>query len=295
MKVVHLESNRLQEFINYCRDNRYEHDESFLSEKELEEFEIKDNPTVLLTDDKDTVIGAASIMLSQQFRDNRKGRIRILHSSIASVEVYQSMLEPLVKDTKNIDYIYGFLPEARESSREIFEKLGFGVERYAWELKIPSDAGKPPAFPDGFRTEAFVEGRDEVAWCTIINEAFKNLAGHMPMTPEEIKINKDDEEYLENGKILLWDQNKAVGLINIAKEAAEEGVIAFIGPIGVLPEYQGKGLGRNLLRMGIELARKSGIDNTVLTVNAENSKAADLYLSEGFKKVAVFVCYRKRL
>ncbi|HMQ80917.1 MAG TPA: GNAT family N-acetyltransferase, partial [Ignavibacteria bacterium] len=64
-----------------------------------------------------------------------------------------------------------------------------------------------------------------------------------------------------------------------------------IEAIGVAGDYQGKGLGKNLLRTGIQYAADSGSPGVMLSVNGENEKAADMYFREGFKKEALYKCY----
>ena len=292
MRIVNLVPNNLQEFINYCKKYKQEHDESFLSDMELDSFNINDNPTVLLMDENNNITGAASLMLTKPFKENHKARFRILHSTEASIEAYKPMLEALLKDVNNIDYVYVFLPETKGYVGTIFKELGFTIERYSWVLKISNDEIKHSAFPSGFRVDPFVEGRDETIWCNIVNESFKNIAGHIDITADMINTNKDSEEYIENGMLVLWNEDKAVGLIQVSKDIEEGEECAYIGPIAILPEYQGKGLGRHLLRTGLELAQSSNFNFTILTVNGENSKAAELYLSEGFEKIDVFICYR---
>ncbi len=50
--------------------------------------------------------------------------------------------------------------------------------------------------------------------------------------------------------------------------------------LGVLPEFQGRGLGKQLLRHGIEQA-----ENVMLTVHQENARALQLYSRHGFQIV----------
>lgn len=67
----------------------------------------------------------------------------------------------------------------------------------------------------------------------------------------------------------------------------------FIEAVSVLPEYQGRGLGKNLIRSSLEFALKNGYDKAMLSVNAENENASNLYLNEGFKKKELYICYHK--
>ena len=53
--------------------------------------------------------------------------------------------------------------------------------------------------------------------------------------------------------------------------------------IAVHPNYQQRGLGRYLLRLGIELAQDKNAQKMFLEVRPSNSLARQLYSSEGFK------------
>ena len=54
---------------------------------------------------------------------------------------------------------------------------------------------------------------------------------------------------------------------------------------------RGCGLGRLILRRGLALSRRAGLNPTWLSVNAENGNAVRLYLSEGFREEKVMVCH----
>ncbi|HQJ24170.1 MAG TPA: N-acetyltransferase, partial [Bacillota bacterium] len=70
-----------------------------------------------------------------------------------------------------------------------------------------------------------------------------------------------------------------------------KGTLVFdIGPLAVLPGYQGKGLGRALLRAILAYAGERRTD-AVLSVDSTNESALRLYSEEGFKKVKGFACY----
>lgn len=63
-----------------------------------------------------------------------------------------------------------------------------------------------------------------------------------------------------------------------------------IGPLAVLPEAQGRGLGRILLRAALWFAGEQSYARTILCVNAENERAQALYIGEGFKQAEALAC-----
>lgn len=64
-----------------------------------------------------------------------------------------------------------------------------------------------------------------------------------------------------------------------------------IGPLAIIPEYQGQGLGRLLLRASLQFAKEKGYHKTILSVNGENERAQALYVNEGFRQVEGVACY----
>jgi mycothiol synthase len=123
--------------------------------------------------------------------------------------------------------------------------------------------------------------------------AFSTLKGsETPLTTEGIKKLITDDDYLEGGMMILFDQEKPVGVIRGADDEYDEAPIMNIGPVAILPEYQGRGLGRSLLRASLRFAKEKGYNRTILSVNGENERAQALYIQEGFKQVEAVVCYQ---
>jgi ribosomal-protein-alanine N-acetyltransferase len=60
---------------------------------------------------------------------------------------------------------------------------------------------------------------------------------------------------------------------------------ADIQTIGVLPGFEGRGIGRTLLTELLAEARRRGADNVMLEVRADNPRAQQLYTRFGFRKI----------
>lgn len=56
----------------------------------------------------------------------------------------------------------------------------------------------------------------------------------------------------------------------------------FLAHLGVLPQFEGRGLGRQLLEHAEDRAREGGFRKTTLTVDADNERAMRLYERAGF-------------
>jgi len=78
-----------------------------------------------------------------------------------------------------------------------------------------------------------------------------------------------------------------IGKIRIST-ADNEG---FIYGFGILPEYRGKGYGRETLSSALDILKMKQLDNIFLEVATENKNALGLYESCGFEEVSVMDYY----
>lgn len=294
MRILPLEINRKQEFIDYCVTYRSEHDASNLYDEDLKCFEPNENnPTYILSDDNDTIVGAVSLLLGPEARKKGTSRFRILHSTITTTEAYKMLIDAISKHVDGINNIFLFIPEEKTSTRDILKELGFCIQRFAWILTRKNENVLPPNFPNDYVVKPLRKGKDEEAWCNISNAAFSIFSWHVDITTESVLFDEASDTYIKDGILMLWHDQEPIGILRVEKDADDN--ILEIGPIAILPAYQGKGLGRSLLRFGLEVGLKNGFKSAALSVNGENKKAANLYLSEGFEKEALIYCYEKSL
>jgi mycothiol synthase len=171
--------------------------------------------------------------------------------------------------------------------------LKFKVERFSFLLVRENLEIPDLSLQDDYEIQSFRVGIDEGVWCEVRNASFAMLQGsETPATPEMIAKMISDEDYIEGGMMILYHKEKPVGVVRGAKDEYEDLPIMNIGPLAIIPEYQGKGLGRSLLRASLHFAKEKGYDRTVLCVNAENDRAKALYIQEGFLQTEAVVCYK---
>jgi len=292
MKVVKLTEPYLNEFKNYCRLYEKDHDESFLSESQLNNFDIKDNLTYLLLNEE-KIIGVISIMFKKQ------GRVRIFHVVqtyfitdeslyIAYQQLFMALVsDPIVKDS--IPQINLFIPENKETATEIFKKLDFEIERYVYVLKRNSKVANTMNLDGSYVFKPMNVHNEAGIWSDIRNEAFQVLKGFKPTTAQDIKDMYNDADNIPEGNLILWHNDTPVAIIKVSIDNENGEIFGFIGPIAVIPDYQRKGIGRNLLRKIINLSYELGPWKNSLCVNADNENAVKLYLDEGFFKEEVVI------
>ncbi|SDK98470.1 GNAT family N-acetyltransferase [Paenibacillus jilunlii] len=293
MKIEALSQDRRDEFLNFCRKHRAEVDESFLYEEDLAGFELsEENPTYVAINAQGTLVAAASLILNDYNRRGRKGRFRIFQADTADQTIYRGLLQAILPHTAGLDRLDIFVPTVNTRETDNMLAAGFTVERYSYLLVRDEENIPDFSLPSGYEIKPFRPGTDESVWCEVRNAGFAKLKGsETPATPEMVTKMISGKDYIANGLLILYHNSRAVGIVRGADDDYEGSPIMNIGPLAVLPEYQGKGLGRILLRAALQFAKEQSYTQTVLCVNAENERAQALYIAEGFKQVEAVACF----
>ncbi len=164
---------------------------------------------------------------------------------------------------------------------------GFGFHSTLWDLEIPEAAPiAAPAWPPDLIARPFERERDTRDWATLFNIAFADHPTPLQLDLATIESSPEDPAF-EDADTLVIEDAATNALIAFCSTSPERvgGVVgphAEIWAIGVRPDRQGRGLGRQLLRWGVERLRGLGVRRVVLSVNGRNDHALGLYLSEGF-------------
>ena len=88
---------------------------------------------------------------------------------------------------------------------------------------------------------------------------------------------QEEVDYLKNSEVFLaYDDNRAVGLIGYQLESDK----AEIKTLAVIPEYQNKGIGKQMMT---EILSKLKGKKVNLVTHPKNTSAIILYLKSGFK------------
>ncbi len=115
-------------------------------------------------------------------------------------------------------------------------------------------------------------------------EALKKIGDYLPQPLRDVTdIGQYASKLKTNGEIFcaFENQKEIVGLVGLYANDLEEKK-AFVSIIGILPEYQGKGLGRALMLKAITTAEQAGMTSVYLKVDKDNRRAQSLYKSLGF-------------
>lgn len=297
MRLAALSQADLSDFIKYCKSVRDQVDDSYLYEEDLREFSPnEENPTYVVFDNENKMIAVASLIIDAYFRQGKRGRFRIFHSIIHQAEIYKMLLEAVLFHTQGLDKVFLFVDQKNQALGKELKQLGFDIERYSYVLERDDLPVTEPVFDGNYELKDFQFDRDEKDWMEVRNAGFAKLAGaETPITLEMVKKMAQWDDHIEGGMKVLYHLDRPVGIVRTSKEFGSGEYTAFLALLAVIPEYQGKGLGRELLRAGLSFAKNQGLEKAFISVNAENERAVELYLQEGFKEFQVKICYRYQI
>jgi mycothiol synthase len=173
--------------------------------------------------------------------------------------------------------------------KAFLDATGFAFHSTLWDLALPPEVEvADPAWPAGIVARGFDRTRDVHPWVDLFNAAFADHATPLQMDTATVEAANADPSVSDDDLLVLGDlaSGELVGFCATQPERVD----GAIGPdgeiwtIGVRPDRQGRGLGRQLLRWGIGRLRSIGVRHVALSVNGRNEGALGLYLSEGFER-----------
>ena len=142
----------------------------------------------------------------------------------------------------------------------------------------------------GFNLSTFRMGVDEAAWVEANNAAFAGHPENGSMTRRDLEDRIAQPWFDANGFFLVWDGDDLAA--SCWTKIHDDGV-GEIYIIGVVPGWEGYGLGRSLICHGLEyLGRTRHIAMAKLFVEADNDRAVGLYAGMGFATTRIVEAYR---
>jgi len=174
-----------------------------------------------------------------------------------------------------------------EPARAFLAATGFAFHSTLWDLRLPRETAVPePAWPAGHALRAFDRTRDLEPWIALFNAAFADHATPLQLDASFVTAGFDDAA-IEDADTGVVEETATGDLVGFCATSPNrrDGVVVEHGEIwtiGVRPDRQGSGLGRQLLRWGARRLRAIGVADVSLAVNGRNERAIGLYESEGF-------------
>lgn len=174
--------------------------------------------------------------------------------------------------------------------------LGGRYESSSWLFELGADApAEAPEFPPDVVVRAYRDPADMPAYVALASASFADHPTPMEFTDVMVARSHSLPEFDPESILLVAPADEPGTLVAWSKvrryDAEDGGSRGSIDFIGVLPTWRRRGLGRELLRWGIERLRRSGAQVIELNVTASNERALELYRRAGFEPVVEWPHY----
>ena len=168
------------------------------------------------------------------------------------------------------------------------EKNGFQIQHRDLHLQLDSLENLPDVkIPPGMLRFPYQQDRDEAEFIRYHTLAFEQQPRFQQYTLADVKA-EVDENFLDTDILLLQTEaGEPVGFV----WSILRGETVQIEPLGVSPNWRGKGMGELLLYLGLEYGRKRGATQAELWTSEDNIVSLKLYRKAGFRVVGGFAIY----
>jgi mycothiol synthase len=168
--------------------------------------------------------------------------------------------------------------------------------REIWLMRTELNSQLTYSFPDSFEISNFQVGKDETGWLTANASAFAEHPEQGDMSLEQLHENLNSFWFDPKDFFLVRESNKIIVFVWVKIHIERPVPDAEIFIIGLIKEFQGKGLGASLLSMGLNHIRKKGFNEAIIYVDAPNKPALTTYQKFGFKHISTqHVSIKKKL
>ncbi|MEO7665098.1 MAG: GNAT family N-acetyltransferase [Candidatus Limnocylindrales bacterium] len=181
-----------------------------------------------------------------------------------------------------------FVPPHLPGSQAFARALGLTYGSSLWLFRLPEGRPvDPPELPAGYVTASWTDDLDIPAFVAFANAAWEGHPSPLHLTTE-LAVHVARLPEFDPGGVRFVARSAApkvpIGFTKVELRSDDaRRTTGWIGQVGVLPAHRGAGLGRWLLRWGVEYLRERGAGVVELAVEAANERALGLYNRNGFE------------
>lgn len=185
-----------------------------------------------------------------------------------------------------------YIAHVNQRDRASLEMNGFKLDCYHFQMQITLTDQLPGVeWSAGIEVRNTIPGKDDRTIHELIERAFER-PGRQPTSFEDWSNAMLREDIFDPSLwFLAFDGSELVGAC-LCFEYPQEG---WVRQLGVHPRWQGKGLGKALLRQAFTSFQARGYDKVGLTVNAQNASANIFYQKAGMQPIRQFEQHEKNL
>lgn len=211
------------------------------------------------------------------------------------------LLEFVANQAKNLSFLSltCSFSTLQESAAQFLLRRRFVFEHEEWQMSRLL-RGLPQAhLPEGYDLVTYAPLVAAQLFQKLYDETFSALLWYQPYSLEEL-LPEGDSSGLGEIYFLLHGQ-QPVGFVRVCPVRQfdrEESVwreVEEIEPLGIVPAYQGQGLGQKLLLACLQTLAKRGIPVVTLGVWADNERAWQLYQRVGFERAGTTIYLTRHL
>jgi len=288
-------------FLLHAETEQFDRSGRYISTQALEEDLGKPNyypeTNLFVAEAEKKIIGYISL-----FPEQKIGRALLncmVHPLYRRKGVAQRMFSFAVSRTKEmgIKAIQIDIPKTNVTARSLLSRSGFKFIRRFLELKLDFyNIRMPDVKHSAFKNRRLRPG-EENKLTEIQNLSFIGTWGYNPNTTEEIIYRINMSDCSPEDVIVAYKEDKFVGYcwttINTEENIAKGEKKGKVHMMGVDPDYQNRGIGKQILLAGLNHLLNKGIETVELTADNENQAALSLYESIGFKVWSETLWYEK--
>jgi mycothiol synthase len=178
-------------------------------------------------------------------------------------------------------HVHLWVPKPDEDDDAVAETAGLkrGRDLYQMRRSLPVTEHRSTV-----GTRSFRPGEDEDAWLEVNNRAFRGHPEQGSWTRQDLE-EREAQPWFDPEGFLLHEIDGTLAAFcwtKVQEDEHDPGEVGEIYVIAVNPDFQGRGLGKELVLAGLEHLASLGLEKAMLYVDRDNEEARGLYRALGF-------------
>jgi mycothiol synthase len=198
--------------------------------------------------------------------------------------------------------LYLWVHRVEDPRSTLAARLGFRIQRELAFMTARLNGAVPdPDVPAGLQVRPFRPGADDEELLRVNNAAFEGHPENGGWDLAELRGRLDRAWFDPEGLLTAWRDDRLVAFHwtkwhgHDSEEAPAHEPVGEVYVLGVDPAAHGQGLGRAMLRAGMQHLQQRGCRTVILYVDTASTAAVRLYEQEGFHTEYLEVCYAEQI